>query len=140
MEVFLAISSTIFLNDFVSVRLIFGKSKVTQETTFHHLIGLVGMLGALFIGRVSGPFVVSIFATEVSTPFLNFRSTMKDLELETKYPNLFYYNGICLMVSFFIVRVVLMGLLITFYIIPTIYSYDFASARVTHGQARVIAG
>ena len=123
--------------DCLTLNSIFGLGKLTRETLFHHLIGVFGIVSALNIGRVIGVMGMSLFLTEFSTIFLNIRAIMKYVGLDTKKPKLFMANGIVLLISFFLCRVVFMAILIGLYIVPVIRNYDFVEAEKELGYIKL---
>ena len=128
MEICMVISLSYFIMDVISVRSIFIKGRVVLETYAHHSIGIVGILSALVIGRVVGVIVISLLITEISTIFLNNRHIMKELDLSEKYKTLFKMNGYSLLVSFFLCRIVFLGIMLAFYVIPVMFNYDYEQA------------
>jgi hypothetical protein len=54
MELYLLVSLSYFINDGLSLRMVFGKNGRTNMTYFHHGICIVGVLAALIIGRAVG--------------------------------------------------------------------------------------
>ena len=82
MEFYLLVSLSYFINDGLSLRMVFGKSGRVNLTYFHHAICIVGVMSALIIGRAVGVVIQSIFITEISTIFVNFRFIMKDLRID----------------------------------------------------------
>ena len=101
---------------------------MTFETQMHHTIGIVGIVCAMWIGRVAGPLVLSLMITEISTPFVNVRGVLKELSADKSYERLFHYNGVLLITSFFFSRICMLGLLVFGYVIPTLWSYDWVDA------------
>ena len=122
MEMYLLISLSYFVNDGLSLRMVFGKNGRTNLTYFHHGICIVGVVSALVIGRAVGVVIQSIFITEISTIFVNFRFIMKDLKIDKsdKYAPKFFWNGLILNITFFIFRVIFLGVLLVKYIVPTL--------------------
>ena len=83
MELYLLISLSYFVNDGLSLRSVFGKNGRTNLTYFHHGICIIGVSAGLIVGRAVGVCIQSIFITEISTIFVNFRYIMKDLKIDT---------------------------------------------------------
>ena len=131
MEVAMTFSVGYFILDCITVKQIFGSGRLTYETIFHHLIGIVGLTSAILIGRACGILAMSLMITEISTIFLNVRSIMKELNIDDdeKYKTIFVTNGICLMISFFLSRIIFLGVIIFGFVVPTIIYYDYDSAR-----------
>ena len=122
MELYLLISLSYFVNDALSLHMVFGVNMRTAVTYFHHGICITGVLAALLIGRAVGIVIQSIFITELSTIFVNFRFIMKDLKIDKseKYQHKFFINGLALNISFFLLRIVFLGVLLCAYILPTL--------------------
>jgi hypothetical protein len=121
----------------ISVRYCFGRGRQTNETYFHHIIGLIGLISGLSIGKVVGVIVVCLLITEVSTIFLNNRNILKELgQLETRQ-KFNYYNGIFLISTFFILRIVFLGVFLGGYIIPVVISYPYKKTAEEIGWFKV---
>lgn len=82
MELYLLISLSYFINDALSLKMVFGINAKTALTYFHHAICIVGVMAALLIGRAVGIVIQSIFITELSTIFVNLRFIMRDLKID----------------------------------------------------------
>lgn len=54
MELYLLISLSYFINDGLSLKMVFGFKIQTLVTYFHHAICIVGVIAALLIGRAVG--------------------------------------------------------------------------------------
>ena len=65
---------------------------------------------------------------------------MKELNLEEheKYKQLFVVNGFLLMLTFFLSRIVFLGVMTFAYLLPTVFSYDYESARRDVGIVKVV--
>ena len=115
------------INDLISCSIYLKKTRMFQETIFHHMIGIISIFSALYIGRAVGVFALCLMITELSTIFLNIRSIYKDLNLDEdeKYKKLFILNGYLLIFSFFFTRIIFLGIILIFYLIPVMYTYDY---------------
>jgi hypothetical protein len=100
------------------------KGRMVLETFFHHMIAIIGISSALVIGRCVGPIMISLLITEISTIFLNNRSIMKEISYDEK-SLLFRANGILLITSFFVSRILFMGFLLIGYVGPIFLNYDY---------------
>ena len=139
MEVGMMISLAYFICDFISVKLIFVKGRMVLETFLHHMIAITGICSALVIGRCLGPIMISLLITEISTIFLNNRFIMKEVSYDEK-SILFKANGIALIISFFISRILFMGFLLIGYVGPIFLNYDYAQAEKEIGVIKVTWG
>jgi len=79
MELFMVIHLSYFINDIFCLEPIYGTGRLTRETQIHHLVGIIGLGSAIFLGRIIGIIALSLMITELSTIFLNNRSIMKQL-------------------------------------------------------------
>lgn len=75
---------------------------------FHHAIGLFGILSAMTIGRIVGVIAMCLMVTELSSIFLNLRSIMKEFNLDQdpKYMKCYTINGLVLVFTFFVIRII----------------------------------
>ena len=89
------------------------------------------------IGLVVGIIVVCLLITEVSTIFLNNRNIMKELgTLETSV-KFNYWNGIFLISTFLITRIVFLGVFLGAYIIPVVITYPYQKIAAEVGWFKV---
>ena len=130
------ISLSYFMCDFISVKIIFVKGRMVLETFFHHMIAIVGICSALIIGRCLGPIMISLLITEISTIFLNNRSIMKEISFDEKNI-IFNVNGLALISSFFVSRILFMGFLLIGYVGPIFFNYDYPQAIKEIGVVKV---
>lgn len=139
MELAMTFSLAYFLVDSVATRLAFGPGHFTNQSILHHVIGILGFGSAILIGRAVGVFALALMITELSTIFLNNRSVMKELDMdnEDKYKSLYEWNGISLVCSFFLSRIVFLGIVIIGYVLPTIFNYDYDSAIKDVGWIKI---
>ena len=86
----------------ISVRIVFGKGKATNEIFFHHIIGLIGLISGLCIGKAVGIIVICLLITEISTIFLNNRNILKELDIVQKKKRFNFWNGVLLLATFFL--------------------------------------
>jgi len=94
-------------------------SSGTAQTYFHHILGIVGCIfGIYFGGFLTVTSSVSAI-TEMSTPFVNFRYMLYDLEIRTG--SLYLVNGTLMTLSFFIFRVVFQTWLVVYKLWPHVY-------------------
>lgn len=54
MELYLLFSLSYFINDGLSLKMVFGVNSRTGLTYFHHAICIIGVMAALLIGRAVG--------------------------------------------------------------------------------------
>lgn len=127
------------MQDMISVKPIFGAGRVVVETMIHHVIGLVGIISALVIGRIVGVIAGCLLFTEISTIFLNYRCILKELGLSEKPDYKFknQLNGYFLMGSYFLARVVFIGLILIFYVIPALFDYPYDKVAKEIGWFKV---
>ena len=64
---------------------------------------------------------------------------MKDLKIDTsqKYGQKFLINGLALNISFFMLRIVFMGILLCAYILPTLIHQDYQEMIISLGEFKV---
>ena len=103
----------------------------------HHMIGLLGIVSALAIGRIVGVIAVSIMATELSTIFLNFMFLLKLRKLQDIYYRFNQINSFLLVFTFFLSRIVYLGILLVMYIIPVLIDYDYEKAAQEVGWFKI---
>ena len=137
MELCFLVSLSYFFMDILTLNYIFGMGRLTRETLAHHLIGVFGIVSALVLGRVVGTLAMCLMLTELSTIFLNVRAIMKYVGLDVSKPKLYLYNGLVLIISLFLCRVVFMGLVIGLYIVPVLREYDFVALEKELGWWKV---
>ena len=137
MELGMAVTTSYLVQDMVSVRYCFGRGRQTNETYLHHIIGLIGLISGLTIGRVVGVIVVCLLITEVSTIFLNNRNIMKELGTIESNKRFNYWNGIFLLGTFFLLRIVFLGVFLGAYIIPTVITYPYKKTAAEIGWFKV---
>ena len=137
MELGMMITTTYLIQDMISVRISFGKGKGTNEVFFHHIIGLIGLISGLCIGKAVGVIVICLLITEISTIFLNNRNILKELNLIDRKKCFNYYNGILLLSTFFLFRVVFLGVFLGAYIIPVIITYPYVKVAKEIGWVKI---
>lgn len=127
MELSLVLGLSYFLQDALSVRYIFGPGKYAYQTWFHHSITGACCITSLFVGRVVGVFTQNTMIVEISTFFVNNRLMMLELNLSTEkeWVEKYKANGISLCVSFFVARVVYLGIILGKYLLPVFIEYDY---------------
>lgn len=88
------------------------------------------IVSALVVGRVVGLITQCIMLIETSTLFVNNRAIMVEMGMDNnlKYASKYKINGILLLITFFLGRVVFMGMILVFYLIPIMINYDYATA------------
>mmetsp|Transcript_16468 Transcript_16468/g.27959 ORF Transcript_16468/g.27959 Transcript_16468/m.27959 type:complete len:292 (+) Transcript_16468:171-1046(+) len=140
MELFLLIPINYYAQDLIITPIVFGDTPLVRQTLFHHLVGVVGALGALVVRRMVGTIAVSLLFAECSTIFLMHRSIMLNLKLDKdpKYKKFYVGNGIVLVVTFFLTRVLFMGVLLLFYMVPLMFSFDYTLAIAQIGLWRIV--
>ena len=87
---------------------------------------MVAVQSGLTIGRLTGSMVIAIFLAEVSTIFVNTRQIMNLMGLDKKpeWRRVNLINGVMLIVTFFIFRIVWFGILLFMYLIPFLMNMD----------------
>jgi len=71
------------------------------ENLIHHFLGILGSFGNLFVGRYITVLSTASMITELSTPFCNMRFFMSTHKIKG---NIFIFNGLMFLFSFFIAR------------------------------------
>jgi hypothetical protein len=100
-----------FLYDGMVYFLFCGKfDGIMAQTLIHHFLGIFGIGASLFFGGVNCVVATSTLITEASTPFTNMRALMA-IHDAPKKGFLFTFIGIGFTLSFFVVRVVYLGIL-----------------------------
>jgi hypothetical protein len=95
------------------------------------------LISGLVIGLIVGVMVVGLLITEVSTIFLNNRNAMKELGTLEKKVRYNYWNGIFLISTFFIFRIIFLGVLLGAYIIPILISYPYKKTAAEIGWYKI---
>lgn len=82
---------------------------------------------SLIIGRVVGVFTLNTMIIEVSTIFVNNRLIFLELGIDKskEYIKRFKINGILLMSTFFVGRVLFLGVILGKYLLPAFINYDY---------------
>jgi hypothetical protein len=139
MELIITAHLSYFLNDIFSLRPIFGNVRLTKESFVHHMVGIIGLLSALILGRIVGVLAICIMITELSTIFLNNRSIMKELSIldDPNHAKFFLYNGVMLVITFFLSRIVYLAIIIVGYVLPSLFYYDYEGASKEIGWVKV---
>ena len=78
--------------------------------------------------------------TEISTIFVNNMQLMKEFEVDNiseKWKLRFKINGYMLVLTFFLARVVFLGIILINYVIPTLINYDYSTAIKDNGWFKV---
>ena len=126
MQLYFVASLSFFVNDLITLVPIFGnESTMVRETKLHHVMSISGLISAILIGRWIGTIIGCIVFTELSTIFLNVKSIMKELDMETKYNKCFIINGLLLLLSFFVSRIVFLTWLTFGKLLPWLFKYDW---------------
>ena len=84
--------------------LYFFVGKVSNDMLFHHLLGLFGSCAGIFGGGCLTVFAGGGLITEFSTPFVNIRFLLYELDIKTG--TLYGANGALMTLSFFIFRII----------------------------------
>ena len=139
MELIITAHISYFINDIISLKPIFGNGRLTNESSVHHAVGIVGLLSALLLGRIVGVFAICLMITELSTIFLNNRSIMKELSIidDPKYATFYFYNAVTLVITFFISRIVYLAIILVGYLLPSLFYYDYQDAFKEIGWIKV---
>lgn len=137
MQVGMMIPLSYLLSDMVLSKTVFGLGRAFNEIVVHHVIGLVGLVSALFIGRIVAVIAMCLLITEISTIFLNNRHILKDTNTIDKYTKFHFWNGIFLLLSFFLARVLFLGVFLGCYVIPAFFNYPYKEAAKQLGWFKV---
>jgi hypothetical protein len=73
------------------------------QTLMHHFLGMIGYIGALYMGSIEMIISTANLLTELSTPFTNTRAILSTLKVKSGL--FFTIIGILFTLSFFVVRV-----------------------------------
>ena len=106
----------------------------------HHIVCIIAIISGISIGRFVGNTVVGIFLAEVSTVFLSVRHIIKDLGLHqtNKWRGWYELNGIILVLTFFLCRILYFGYLLFGHVMPYLRNYiDKEEAIESLGWAKV---
>ena len=137
MEIGFILTFSYLSMDLISSKIIWPKWHEYREVFLHHMIGVLGIIASLEIGRIVGSIAMSIILTEISTLFLNVMHIMRLLNLTERYPRSFAVNSGLLVSSFFLSRVIFYGYIMFAIVIPTIANYDYEAAAAEIGWGRV---
>jgi len=134
LQIYFMMSLSYFVSDLITLVPIFGnESKMVRETKIHHWISISALLGGLLIGRWIGIIVANQMFTELSTIFLDVRAVMKELAIDEKYNKCFVINGILLLLSFFLTRVIFLSWFTLFEIVPFMFRYNWSELYKDYG-------
>jgi hypothetical protein len=111
MELSLTITMAYLAMDSVSGYFLF-TYKSWLESFFHHMIGIVGIISMLAIGRVVGVISCCLMVLELSTIFLNNIFILKLNDQTDEYPRYLMFNSVMVVVSFFVLRIVFLWALL----------------------------
>jgi len=123
------------VQDLINSTIVFGHN---NETLAHHTIGFISIPAALWIGQMVGVLNEAFLVTEISTIFLDIMFIMKILKLEEGHPKIRACNSLLLMLSFILSRIVYIGCLVIFCMIPTSINFDFDEEYELLGLAKII--
>ena len=137
MQVGMLITLSYLISDMVLAKVAFGPGNTFNETLFHHIIGLIGLVSALVIGRIVAVIAICLLIAEISTIFLNNRHILKELDLIEKHDKFHFWNGITLILSFFFIRVVFYGVFLGCYILPAFFNYPYNETAKEIGWFKV---
>src|SRR4051794_26278650 len=98
-----ACSKCKYLPTFLNLNHSCDKSSNQMLTYAHHIIGVAGSIGSLMVGNVSMVLCATSVVTEISTPFVNYRSMM--LTNKKGHTTLFKLNLLFFVILFFCSRV-----------------------------------
>lgn len=134
LQIYFMISLAYFVNDLITLKPIHGnESRMIRETQFHHIMSIAALTGSILIGRWVGIIVANLMLTELSTIFLDVRSIMKELAVDDKYNKCFIVNGILLLLSFFLTRVIFLTWFTVIEILPYLFRYNWNELYEDYG-------
>lgn len=94
--------------------------KGKNENYAHHIIGIVGVICALVVGRMILTLSCATCFTELSTPFVSIRGILYMLKKsDTK---IYFYNGLTMTLMFFLSRNVFQTWLVSTRLVPAVLS------------------
>lgn len=103
---------------FVCYFLIADRSNGAMENYIHHVIGIIGTLSAMIVGRMILTLSNATCMTELSTPFVSLRAL---LSMHKKTSGTLYLaNGLMMTLSFFVCRCVFQTWLVLCRLVPAV--------------------
>jgi hypothetical protein len=110
-----------FSYDFIYCLVIIrNNDKLMMQTYMHHVLGLVGSYSSIYLGSFIGNTGHCTLLTEFSTLFINFRVFLS--YHDWKDNPLYMLNGLMILLSFLVFRMIFQGYVIFGKLIPIWYA------------------